>query len=186
MRGILARTIGATRLPAMQCLRAPAFTTRFKSTASPIRSDTAKSLAPPLPAPAPAAAPPPAPAPPVRFEHKLTPSADPFAPQLFAVFRLLGKQYKVTTDDLVMVPYMEKVDVGQVLTLPEVLLVGGRDFTLVGRPAVPGYKVTATVEEVTQTEKIVVFRRKRRKNYRRTTEHQDTVTILRINEIATC
>jgi len=66
---------------------------------------------------------------------------------MFAVIRIKGLQYKVTKDDRVMVEKLDDFEVGQQIELEEVLLVGTKDYTSVGRPTVARAKVLATIEE---------------------------------------
>ena len=67
---------------------------------------------------------------------------------MFAVLKIHNMQYKVTKDDRVMVEKLE-YDVGQQIEFEEVLLVGTKDYTCVGRPTVKKAKILATVEEQT-------------------------------------
>ena len=67
---------------------------------------------------------------------------------MFAVLKIYNMQYKVTKDDRVMVEKLE-YDVGQQIEFEEVLLVGTKDYTCVGRPTVKKAKILATVEEQT-------------------------------------
>ncbi len=76
-----------------------------------------------------------------------------------------------------------EAEVGKPMELPEVLLIGSPDFTLIGRPTVPGAKVVCAVEEQFREGKVVVFKKKRRKGYMRTKSHRRHVTTLRISAI---
>lgn len=67
--------------------------------------------------------------------------------------------------------------------LNKVLLLGSKDQTIVGRPTVPDAAVFAVVEEHALDEKVIIFKKKRRKNYRRTTGHRQELTRLRILEV---
>ena len=98
------------------------------------------------------------------------------------VVHIKGHQYKVCEGDLL---FTERVDgdVGQSVNIDTVLLVGGVDFTLLGRPLVSNASITATIEEQTLTDKIVVFKKKRRKGYERQQGHRQQVTALRIDKI---
>jgi large subunit ribosomal protein L21 len=101
---------------------------------------------------------------------------------IFAVVSVGGKQYKVTPGDVITVERI-KADVGSDILLNKTLLVGGKDFTAVGRPLISGVKVCATIEQHTHTAKVVVFKKKRRKGYRRWNGHQQLITNLRITDI---
>ena len=85
---------------------------------------------------------------------------------LFAVLVVKGKQYRVAAGDAIMTDKMEAVAVGDKIELAEVLLVGSTDVTVIGKPLVEGANVKATVEEMAQTEKVHVFKKKRRKGYK--------------------
>lgn len=102
--------------------------------------------------------------------------------QIFAVIRVKGLQYKVVKDDRVMcelLPY----EVGTQLELEDVLLVGTQDYTCVGRPTVKRARVFATVEETSQTEKTLIFKKRRRKDSQRHQGHRQWVTILKVDRI---
>ncbi|CAM9146256.1 unnamed protein product [Scytosiphon promiscuus] len=101
----------------------------------------------------------------------------------FAVIRLGNTQHKVTKDDVIVA---EKVvgDIGTTLEISEVLLVGTRDSTMVGRPTVPGAVVKLFVEEQTRDKKIIVLKKRRRKSSKTTQGHRREVTLLRVVEIS--
>lgn len=100
---------------------------------------------------------------------------------MFAVIKTGGKQYKVAENDIIKV---EKIDAeaGKKVKLKDVLMVGG-DETKVGDPLVKGAEVTAEVLEQKRDRKIVVFKKKRRKNYRRKAGHRQPQTVLKITGI---
>ena len=102
--------------------------------------------------------------------------------QMFAVVRVKGIQYKVVKDDRVM---MEKLpfDVGQQVELEDVLMVGTKDYTCIGRPTVTQAKILATVEEQSQTEKTLIFKKRRRKDSQRHRGYRHEVTVLKIDSI---
>ncbi|MEE2661705.1 MAG: 50S ribosomal protein L21, partial [Pseudomonadota bacterium] len=74
-------------------------------------------------------------------------------------------------------------DKGDTVELAEVLAVGDGKSITVGDPRVDGARVAATVLEQKKSDKIIVFKKKRRKNYRRTKGHRQQVTVIRINDI---
>ena len=63
------------------------------------------------------------------------------------------------------------------------MLVGTQDYTAVGRPYVETAKVVATVEEQIKTQKVIVFKKKRRKGYQKNQGHRQNVTVLRVEAI---
>ena len=72
---------------------------------------------------------------------------------------------------------------GEEFDIPGVLLVGSMNQTIVGRPYVADSLVRAVAEEQTKDAKVIVFKKKRRKKYRRKQGHRSKVTVLRIQEI---
>ena len=79
----------------------------------------------------------------------------------------------------------EKLDfpVGTQLCLDDVLMVGTADYTTIGRPVVENAKVYVTVEENSQTEKVWIFKKRRRKDSQRHRGHRQWVTILKVDRI---
>ena len=103
---------------------------------------------------------------------------------MYAVVKTGGKQYRVTKDDTILV---EKLDAneGQTVTLSDVMLLGDGDKVTVGTPVVANASVEAQVVSQTRGPKIIIFRRKRRKNHRRTQGHRQDLTLLKITDINT-
>ena len=101
----------------------------------------------------------------------------------FAIINMNGKQYKVTTDDTIVVDNMSDVDIDQTVLFEQVLLVGSQSETIVGRPYVSNATVTATVEEIAKDKKVYAFHMRRRKNSQRMRAFRRQVTILRITDI---
>mgnify|MGYP004004283095 FL=1 len=101
---------------------------------------------------------------------------------MFAVLNTGGKQYKVSQGDLIEVEKLDS-DVGDKVTLSQVLMVGEGEKVEVGSPYVSNCKVTGEVVEQGKGAKIIVFKKKRRKNYRRKKGHRQFFTQLKITEI---
>jgi large subunit ribosomal protein L21 len=103
---------------------------------------------------------------------------------MFAVVRTGGKQYRVAANDIIAV---EKLDgePGAVVELTDVLMVGNETSQTTGAPVVAGATVAAEVMRQTRAKKVVIFKKKRRKDYRRTLGHKQHLTLLRITEILT-
>lgn len=103
---------------------------------------------------------------------------------MFAVVKTGGKQYRVAANDVIAV---EKLDAepGAVVELTDVLMVGNETAQTAGSPMVAGATVAAEVVKQTRAKKVVVFKKKRRKDYRRTAGHKQHLTLLRITEILT-
>ena len=95
---------------------------------------------------------------------------------MFAIFKTGGKEYKVKQGDKLAV---EKLPADKKVEFSEVLLVGKK----IGRPFVEGAKVHAEVVVHQKGEKVVVFKKKRRQNYRRTKGHRQQQTIIKITDI---
>lgn len=100
----------------------------------------------------------------------------------YAVIRTGGKQYRVTQGELLRVESLPG-EVGSELTLSDVLLTTNEDTVRVGTPFVPGASVTAQVVEHGKEKKILVFKKKRRKGYRRKQGHRQQFTALRVTAI---
>ena len=103
---------------------------------------------------------------------------------MYAVIRTGGKQYKVAPEDVIEIEKIEGED-GASVTFAEVLLVGDGDNVTVGAPVVEGASVAAQVVEQTRGPKIIVFKKKRRQNYRRRHGHRQDITVVRITDILT-
>ena len=101
---------------------------------------------------------------------------------MFAVLSAGGKQYKVSQGDLIEVEKLEG-NTGDTVTLDQVLMIGEGENIEVGSPYVSGCKVTGEVVEQGKGAKIIVFKKKRRKNYRRKNGHRQLFTQLKITEI---
>lgn len=103
---------------------------------------------------------------------------------MFAVIKTGGKQYKVAKDAVLRVERLE-AETGATIEFDSVLMVGGGNSTTVGSPYVKGALVTAEVVEQARGPKIIVFKKKRRKNYRRKNGHRQDLTVLRVTDILT-
>jgi large subunit ribosomal protein L21 len=103
---------------------------------------------------------------------------------MYAVIRTGGKQYKVAPQDVLQI---EKIDgaAGEAVQFADVLMVGGEGEPLFGSPAVSGAAVSAEVVEQGRGPKVIIFKKKRRQNYRRKRGHRQELTTVRILEILT-
>src|SRR6202051_1000106 len=102
---------------------------------------------------------------------------------MFAVIKTGGRQYRVVPDDVLEIGKIAG-DVGTIVQLGEVLLVGGESPVL-GAPTVAGATVAAEVLQHKRGPKIISFKKRRRKNPRRKRGYRDEITVLRITEILT-
>jgi len=103
---------------------------------------------------------------------------------MFAVVRTGGKQYKVAKNDVIKVERLPGA-AGDIVELNEVLMLSEGEQVTVGAPLVAGACVGASVIAQGQGDKVLVFKKKRRHNYRRKNGHRQDLTILRITEILT-
>jgi len=102
---------------------------------------------------------------------------------MYALVRTGGKQYRVAKDDTILVERIA-ADEGAEVILDDIVMLGDGDKVTIGTPRVEGAAVSATVVSQTRGPKIIIFRRKRRKNHRRTQGHRQDLTLLKINAIA--
>ena len=102
---------------------------------------------------------------------------------MFAVIKTGGRQYRVVPDDVLEIGKIAG-DVGTIVQLGEVLLVGG-DSPVLGMPLVAGASVAAEVLQHKRGPKVISFKKRRRKNSRRKRGYRDEITVLRITEILT-
>ncbi len=103
---------------------------------------------------------------------------------MFAVIKTGGKQYKVAEKDVLVIEKLEG-DAGDSIVFSDVLMIGTDDKMEIGAPLVDGASVVANVVRQTRGKKIVVFKKKRRKNYRRKAGHKQDLTLIEIAEILT-
>ncbi|MBV8494981.1 MAG: 50S ribosomal protein L21 [Alphaproteobacteria bacterium] len=101
---------------------------------------------------------------------------------MFAVIRTGGKQYTVAKDDVIAVERLDG-EPGATVELGEVLMIGDGAEVSAGAPLLSGASVTATLVEHRRADKIIVFKKKRRHNYRRKNGHRQHQTVLQITEI---
>ncbi|HXV23252.1 MAG TPA: 50S ribosomal protein L21 [Alphaproteobacteria bacterium] len=103
---------------------------------------------------------------------------------MYAVIRTGGKQYRVAPDEVLKVERLE-AETGGRIAFDQVLAVDAGSGLKVGTPIVSGAMVTATVLEQTHAPTVIVFKKKRRHNYRRKKGHRQDLTVIRIREILT-
>jgi len=101
---------------------------------------------------------------------------------MYAVIKTGGKQYRVSEGDTLQVEKLVGKP-GDKITFDNVLLVGGGDSTKVGAPTVSGAKVDAEIVAQNRAKKVVVFKMRRRKNYRRKQGHRQPYTQIKITSV---
>ncbi len=108
----------------------------------------------------------------------------PAVEKKYAVIKTGGKQYRVAQGDKLRVEKLAGA-VGDAVTFGEVLLIGGADGAglLIGRPLLPGAAVEAKITAQDREKKIIIFKFRRRKNYRRKTGHRQPFTAVEITGI---
>lgn len=104
---------------------------------------------------------------------------------MYAIVEVAGKQYKVEQGARVYVPHMKDTEAGDSITLDRVLLVSGADGVTVGTPTVEGASVSAEVIDHVRADKVIVFKKKRRKHYRVKNGHRQPYTQISIGELST-
>lgn len=103
---------------------------------------------------------------------------------MFAVIKTGGKQYRVAAADVITVEKLT-AEPGAAVTFGEVLMVVDGEATTIGAPLVAGASVAGEVVEQTRGDKVRIFKRKRRKHYRRTAGHRQQLTVVKITDILT-
>jgi large subunit ribosomal protein L21 len=101
---------------------------------------------------------------------------------MYAVIETGGKQYRVQPGDTVMVEKLPG-STGDDVAFDKVLLLSDDDSVAVGRPTVEGARVTGVIVEHGQGEKLIIYKFRRRKNYRRKTGHRQLFTAVKIRDV---
>ena len=100
---------------------------------------------------------------------------------MYAVIKTGGKQYKVATNDVILVEKIE-AEPGSTVSL-DVLMIGDGANVTIGQPLVSGATVAAEVVEQAKADKVIIFKKHRRHNYRRKRGHRQKLTALKITDI---
>ena len=101
---------------------------------------------------------------------------------MYAIVEVAGFQYRVEPDTIISVPRMES-KVGDEVVFPQVLLISDGKDVKIGKPFVEGAKVKGVIVSHKRDKKIVVFKFKRRKGYRKKTGHRQDLTEIRVASI---
>jgi len=101
---------------------------------------------------------------------------------MYAIVEIAGKQYKVSKDDTLYVP-RQKAQANDKLTFDKVLLVNDGKSVSVGTPTVEGVAVSATVIDQVKADKVLVFKKKRRKRYKVKNGHRQPYTQIKIDSV---
>ncbi len=101
---------------------------------------------------------------------------------MYTVLETSGKQYKVAVGDFIDIEQVGRTP-GETIQFDRVLMLVGDDDTLVGRPTLSQVKVTGEVVGEVKSPKVLIFKHKRRKDYRKLTGHRQRMTRVKINAI---
>lgn len=102
---------------------------------------------------------------------------------MYAVIRSGGKQYRVAENTVLRIERLPG-EAGDSVEFGEVLMVGDGDKVAVGAPTVDGAKVEASIVDQVRGPKIIVFKKKRRKNHRRRNGHRQDLTLVKVTGIS--
>jgi len=100
-----------------------------------------------------------------------------------AVVKTGGKEYRISKGDLIRVEKMEG-KVGDQVTMKDILMISDEDKVQVGNPFLTNAVITGEIVQQVRGKKVLIYKMKRRKNYRRTKGHRQTYTYVRVNEIS--
>lgn len=101
---------------------------------------------------------------------------------MFAVISTGGKQYMVKKGDVIEVEKL-KANAGEAVEFADVLMITDKKDVKIGKPILAGAKVSGVVVDQKKGEKILVFKKKRKKQYRRTKGHRQLLTAVKIEDI---
>ena len=105
---------------------------------------------------------------------------------MYVIFNHKGKQYKVSKDDVLKLPKSSDLKKNDILTLEDITLLKTENGdTIIGTPTIKDVKIKAKVIDQIRDSKIIVFKKKRRHNYRRKIGHRQDLTLVKIEEIIT-
>jgi large subunit ribosomal protein L21 len=103
---------------------------------------------------------------------------------MFAVLKTGGKQYKVAKNDIIEIERLPG-EAGETIVFDQILMVGDGASATAGAPLIAGASVAGTLLEQAKGDKVIVFKKRRRHNYRRKRGHRQELSVVRIDEILT-
>ena len=103
---------------------------------------------------------------------------------MFAIINIAGKQFRVEEGDQIKVPH-QSIDAGKSLAFDKVLLINDGKKVQLGSPLLSNASISATVVEHGRGKKIRIFKKKRRKGYRRNNGHRQNYSLIKIDSIST-
>jgi large subunit ribosomal protein L21 len=101
---------------------------------------------------------------------------------MFAIIKTGGKQYKVTANEIIKVEKLAGAS-GDAIEFTDILMMGQGDSVKVGAPFVTSARVCGTIVDQIRDDKIIIFKKKRRHNYRRKNGHRQYLSVVRITDI---
>ena len=105
---------------------------------------------------------------------------------MYAIFNHQGKQYKVSKDNILKLPKLSDLKKNDTITLEDITLLKTENGDItIGTPIIKDVKIKAKVIDQIRDNKIIVFKKKRRHNYRRKIGHRQDLTLVKIEEIIT-
>lgn len=102
---------------------------------------------------------------------------------MYAIVEIAGKQFRVEKEKIVKVPHLN-VEVGEPVEFDRVLLLNDGKKTQIGQPVLKGAKISAKVLEHGRDKKVIVFKKKRRKGYKKKNGHRQGFSKIQIENIA--
>jgi len=102
----------------------------------------------------------------------------------YAIIRTGGKQFRVSPGDIIRIPTLADKNEGDTVEFNDILVAGADDGLRIGAPTVAGARVSATVLKNGRGSKIIVFKFKRRKQFKRTKGHRQGFTAIKIDSIS--
>jgi large subunit ribosomal protein L21 len=103
---------------------------------------------------------------------------------MFAVLKTGGKQYKVAKNDIIEIERLPG-EAGETIVFDQILMVGDGAGATAGAPLIAGASVAGTLLEQAKGDKVIIFKKRRRHNYRRKRGHRQELSVVRIDEILT-
>ena len=103
---------------------------------------------------------------------------------MFAVLKTGGKQYKVAKNDIIEIERLPG-EAGETIVFDQILMVGDGSGATAGAPLIAGASVAGTLLEQAKGDKVIIFKKRRRHNYRRKRGHRQNLSVVRIDEILT-
>ncbi len=101
---------------------------------------------------------------------------------MYAVITTGGKQYKVAPGDVLRVESLE-ANKGDIIEIKDVYMISDEDKVSIGKPVLASAKVTAEVMGEGRGEKIIIFKHRRRKGFRKTNGHRQNFTAIKVKDI---